>query len=44
MLNSYVLVVTNLKPRKLAGITSNGMILAASKDGIIKLLQPKSTS
>lgn len=40
MLNSYVFVVTNLKPRKLAGVMSNGMILAACKDETIKTLKP----
>ena len=41
LLGKNILVVTNLKPRKLAGVLSNGMLLAASnKDGVIKLLSP----
>lgn len=32
-----VIVVTNLKPVKLRGVQSNGMILAASHDGVLKL-------
>lgn len=35
-----MLIVTNLKPRKLAGVMSNGMLLAASKDEVIKILSP----
>jgi len=37
MLNSYVVVFSNLKKAKLRGIDSNGMILAASNDDKSKL-------
>ena len=40
MTGSLVLVVTNLKPRKLAGMVSNGMVLAATKDDTIALIKP----
>lgn len=33
-----VIVVTNLKPAKLCGIESNGMLLAAGDDDVVKLL------
>ena len=33
-----VVVVTNLKPAKLCGIESNGMLLAAGDDDVVKLL------
>ncbi len=33
LLNRKVVVVTNLKPAKLMGVESNGMIVAASVDG-----------
>jgi methionyl-tRNA synthetase len=33
MLNRKVVIVANLQPRKLRGLTSNGMIVAASIDG-----------
>jgi methionyl-tRNA synthetase len=33
-----VVVVTNLKPVKLRGVESNGMILAASRDGALQLV------
>jgi len=33
MLNRKVVIVANLQPRKLRGLTSNGMIVAASVDG-----------
>ena len=39
MLGKKIVVLTNLEPRKLKGIESNGMLLAAeSKDGKVKLL------
>src|SRR5579862_1802821 len=33
LLNRKVVIVANLQPRKLRGLTSNGMIVAASVDG-----------
>jgi methionyl-tRNA synthetase len=33
MLGRKVVIVANLQPRKLRGITSNGMIVAASMEG-----------
>ena len=38
LLNKQVVVVTNLKPAKLRGILSNGMLLAAGDYDIVKLL------
>jgi len=35
-----IIVVTNLKPAKIRGITSNGMLLAAEDDNIVSLLNP----
>lgn len=37
MVGKKVLVVTNLKPIKLRGIESTGMVLCAEKDGVLKL-------
>lgn len=41
-----VLVLTNLKPRAIAGFSSNGMVLAASNADhtVVKLLEPPATS
>lgn len=38
LLNKQVVVVTNLKPAKLRGVESNGMLLAAGDYDIVKLL------
>lgn len=38
--NRQAVFITNLEPRTLKGIESNGMILAASHDGTIALLSP----
>lgn len=38
LLNKQVVVVTNLKPAKLRGVESNGMLLAAGDNDIVKLL------
>ena len=38
LLNKQVVVVANLKPAKLRGVESNGMLLAAGDDDIVKLL------
>ena len=38
MLNKQVVVVTNLKPAKLRGVESQGMLLAAGDDDVVKLL------
>ena len=38
LLNKQIVVVTNLKPAKLCGIESNGMLLAAGDDDVVKLL------
>lgn len=38
LLNKQVVVVSNLKPAKLRGVESNGMLLAAGDDDIVKLL------
>jgi len=38
LINQYVVVVANLKPTKLRGITSQGMILAASQEEVLEVL------
>ena len=38
LIGKYVIVVTNLKPAKLRGIESNGMLLAAGEGDIVKLI------
>jgi methionyl-tRNA synthetase len=35
-----VIMVTNLAPRKMRGLVSQGMLLAAEADGKVSLLQP----
>jgi methionyl-tRNA synthetase len=36
-----IVIVTNLKPAKIRGVTSNGMLLAAEDDtGVVSLLNP----
>jgi methionyl-tRNA synthetase len=42
LINRQATFITNLAPRMLKGIESNGMILAASHDGTIALLEPTS--
>ena len=45
MMNRNIVIVANLKPAKLRGITSNGMLLAAEDDtGIVSLLNPGDAS
>ncbi len=39
LLNRNIVVVTNLKPAKLAGVLSEGMLLAADNDKDVKLLE-----
>lgn len=41
LVGKQVIVVTNLKPARLMGIESNGMVLAASEDGKPVLLHPE---
>ena len=38
LVNKYVVLVANLKPTKLRGITSQGMILAASQGDVLEVL------
>ena len=38
LVNQYVVLVANLKPTKLRGITSQGMILAASQGEVLEVL------
>jgi methionyl-tRNA synthetase len=40
LIGKNVILVANLKPVKLRGIESNGMILAATKDNTLTLLTP----
>lgn len=42
LIGKYVVLVANLKPVKLRGIESNGMILAASDDNTLTLVTPMS--
>ncbi len=39
-----VIVVTNLKPAQLRGVESQGMLLAAEKKGVVKVLDPGNVS
>jgi len=41
--DKLVAVITNLKPIKLRGVLSEGMILAAEHNGIVKILIPDGT-
>ncbi|HBP65532.1 MAG TPA: hypothetical protein DD730_15040, partial [Desulfosporosinus sp.] len=41
LVNQYVVLVANLKPAKLRGITSQGMILAASQGEVLEVLTVK---
>lgn len=41
LINQYVVLVANLKPTKLRGITSQGMILAASHGEVLEVLTVK---
>ena len=38
LLGKNVIVVANLKPAKLRGVVSNGMLLAASNEGVVEVL------
>ena len=38
--NKQIVMVTNLKPAKIRGISSNGMLLAAEDKGVVSLLNP----
>lgn len=39
LVGKHLVVVSNLKPVKLRGITSEGMLLAAEKDGVVRVLE-----
>ena len=41
LINKTIVVVANLEPKKLAGVESQGMLLAASVDGEPVLLMPE---
>ncbi len=41
MVGKRVVVVTNLQPRKMRGIVSEGMILCASNDDELKIVSPE---
>ena len=41
MVGKKVILVCNLKPCKLCGVESQGMILCAEKDGVVKLVAPE---
>ena len=40
LIGKKIVVLANLEPRKLRGITSEGMLLAADKDGVVSILVP----
>ncbi len=40
LLNSLVVVASNLEPKNIAGSVSEGMILAAADGGIISIIRP----
>jgi len=40
LINKEIIVVANLEPKKLMGVESQGMLLAATGEGFISLLQP----
>lgn len=40
LIGKEVVIVANLKPAVIRGIQSNGMILAASSDGVISIISP----
>jgi len=40
LLGKKIVVITNLKPKKIRGIESQGMLLAAEKDGKLALIIP----
>lgn len=40
LIDQYITVLTNLQPRKIFGIESNGMLLAADVDNTAILLKP----
>ena len=40
LLNKKILIIANLKPAKIKGIKSEGMLLVAEKDNNLKLLDP----
>jgi methionyl-tRNA synthetase len=37
LMGKKIIVITNLEPRKIRGVESNGMLLAAEKDGQLAL-------
>lgn len=41
LVGKTVVVVANLKPAKLGGVMSEGMLLAAGEDDVVKLLRPE---
>ncbi|MEM4336933.1 MAG: class I tRNA ligase family protein, partial [Candidatus Woesearchaeota archaeon] len=44
LIGHNIIVVANLKPAKLKGVESNGMLLAAEKGGIVRLLTAKNSN
>ncbi|MCK5773199.1 MAG: methionine--tRNA ligase [Thermoplasmata archaeon] len=38
MMGKHIIVVSNLKPARMRGVESQGMLLAAEKDGVVSLL------
>jgi tRNA-binding EMAP/Myf-like protein len=43
-MNGFVIIVSNLKYRKLGGIESQGMILCGSKENKIEIIRPENNS
>lgn len=44
MQDSLVVILANLKPAKMRGITSEGMVMCANCDGLVEVLRPPSES
>ncbi|MBI4919593.1 methionine--tRNA ligase [archaeon] len=40
LLGKKLVIISNLKPANIRGVESQGMLLAAEKDGIVKILEP----
>ena len=40
MIGKKVVLVANLKPAVLRGVTSEGMILCSESNGVVKLVEP----
>ncbi len=41
LVGKKIVIISNLKPANIRGIESQGMLLAAEKDGVVKVLEPQ---